>query len=99
LIENAEAQRKSDKKFDFIMLLLGIHDRTRYFQQTWDNLKPGGWIEVQEIEFSIKYADGFAQTDSPLLTFSQHVAEVAARGGIDATVPKSLVNGWRWIST
>jgi SAM-dependent methyltransferase len=87
LVDNAEEEWVYSKKFDFIhsrMLLMGIHDWPRYFRQAWDNLKPGGWIEVQEVQFPIGYADdGRVTKDSPLLVWSKHVQEAAGKDGID----------------
>jgi SAM-dependent methyltransferase len=91
LVENAEAKWNFDQKFDFVhsrMLLVGIHDWPKYFKQTWDNLKPGGWMEVQEVEYPICSADDNVQADSPLWKFSQHVLEAAAKIGIDTTIAK-----------
>jgi hypothetical protein len=68
------------------MLLMGTHDKPRYFKQTWDNLKPDGWIEVQGVQFPIGFADDTVQPDSPLLVWSQHVREAAAKGDIDTMV-------------
>lgn len=87
LVDNAEAEWVYSKKFDFIhsrMLLMGIHDWPRYFRQAWDHLKPGGWVEVQEVQFPIGYADdGTVKSESPLLIWSKHVQEAAAKDGID----------------
>ena len=89
LVQNAETEWEFDRKFDFVhsrMLLLGIHDWPNYFKQAWDNLKPGGWVEVQEVEYPIRSADETNQTDSPLWKFLDYVRQSAAKGGIDTTV-------------
>jgi SAM-dependent methyltransferase len=90
LVDNAEEEWVFDHKFDFIhsrMLMMGIHDWPRYFEQAWNNLKPGGWIEVQEPQFPIGYYDdGNVTKDSPLLVWSTHIAEAAAKDNIDTMV-------------
>jgi SAM-dependent methyltransferase len=87
LVDNGEAEWVFNQKFDFIhsrMLLMGIHDWPRYFKQAWDNLNPGGWVEVQEVQFPVGYAnDGRVTSDSPLLQWSKYVQEAAAKDGID----------------
>lgn len=78
-----------DQKFDYIhsrMLMAGIRDWSKYFKQTWDNLKPGGWMEVQEVLFPVCSVDDPVPRDSPLLKFSQLALEAAAKIGIDMTI-------------
>lgn len=90
LCDNAEDDWIFDRKFDFVhsrMLLMGIHNWPRYFAQAWQYLKPGGWVEVQEVQFPVAYADdGSVPPDSPLLVWSCYVRDAAARGGIDTMV-------------
>lgn len=65
------------------MLLAGIHDWSKYFKQTWGNLKPGGWMEVQEVLYPICSAEDRVPHDSALWKFSQYAVEAA---GIDMTI-------------
>ena len=86
-VDNAEADWVYNEKFDFIhgrMLCLGIHDWPRFFRQCWDHLKPGGWLEVQEVTLPIFCDDGSAAPDSALLKWGDLVKEAALKGGIDA---------------
>ncbi|KAL1303102.1 hypothetical protein AAFC00_006543 [Neodothiora populina] len=87
LIDNAEDEWVYERQFDFVhsrMLLMGMHDWPRYFRQAWKHLRPGGWIEVQEVQFPVAFADDDSvPPDSPLLVWSQRVREAAAKAGID----------------
>lgn len=87
ICDNAEDEWVFDRKFDFVhsrMLLMGIHDWPKYFRQAWDNLQPGGWIEVEEVQFPACFADdGSVPPDAPLLVWSQRVQEAFAKNGID----------------
>lgn len=94
MIDNAERPWVFDHKFDFIhsrMLIMGIHDWPEYFKQMWDNLKPGGWMELKEPQFPISYFDATVTPDCPLLVWSQHVRDACARGGIDTMCTEKFV--------
>ncbi|KAL9113699.1 MAG: hypothetical protein Q9227_002144 [Pyrenula ochraceoflavens] len=89
LIDNAESDWIFDSPFDFIhsrMLIMGIHDWPRFFRQAFDNLRPGGWLEVKEPQFPIICVDDSATAESPLMAFSQGVREASARAGIDTMI-------------
>ncbi|KAF2666906.1 S-adenosyl-L-methionine-dependent methyltransferase [Microthyrium microscopicum] len=87
IVDNVEEEWVYSEPFDYIhsrMLCLGIHDWKKYFQQCWDNLKPGGWMEVQETKFPLMSADGKGPSESAFLQWSQYIKEAAANDGIDA---------------
>ncbi|KAK7707441.1 hypothetical protein SLS57_009311 [Botryosphaeria dothidea] len=60
------------------------------FTRNWDNLNPGGWLEVRDIPFPWGSADGTAIADSPLLDWSEKVRRGALKAGIDTTACKSF---------
>lgn len=86
IVENVEDEWVYPEPFDYIhsrMIVLGIHDWKRYFQQCYDNLKPGGWCEVQETKFPIHSADPNEKPEnSPLIMWSEYIAQAAANDGI-----------------
>jgi len=86
IVENAADPWVFSEPFDYChsrMLLLGMHDWPRYFQQCWDHLKPGGWVEVQETTFPICYDDDSVPDDAPLKLYSEYVRDAAKLDGID----------------
>ncbi|MCJ1434852.1 hypothetical protein MMC27_004222 [Xylographa pallens] len=86
IIDNVEEDWLYDKKFDFIharMLVLGMHDWPRFFRQSWDYMKPGAWLEMQELQFPVKSDDGSAGKDSPFSEWSYRVMEAAEKVGIN----------------
>jgi SAM-dependent methyltransferase len=92
-VHNAESDWIFENKFDFIqgrMLLMGIHDWPAFFKKAWDNLKPGGWIEVSNPEFPVNCDDGTVGPDSPFLTWSQLVREAAGKDGIDTLITRKF---------
>ncbi|MCJ1404190.1 hypothetical protein MMC11_007415 [Xylographa trunciseda] len=86
IIDNAEEDWVYDKKFDFIharMLVLGMHDWPRFFRQSWDYMKPGAWLEMQELQFPCRSDDGSASRESPFIDWSYRLMEAAGKVGID----------------
>ncbi|KAL9619474.1 MAG: hypothetical protein Q9160_005911 [Pyrenula sp. 1 TL-2023] len=95
MIDNAENSWVFSHKFDFIhsrMLVMGIHDYPQYFKQIWDNLEPGGWMEIKEPQFPIGVHDDTVPSSSPLLVWSQHVREACAKAGIDTMCTERFVD-------
>ncbi|MCJ1396547.1 hypothetical protein MMC18_009438 [Xylographa bjoerkii] len=87
IIDNIEEDWVYDQKFDFVharMLVLGIHDWPRFFRQSWDYMKPGAWLEMQELQFPAKSDDGSATRESPFIDWSYKLAEASEKVGIDS---------------
>ena len=80
--------------YDFIhsrLLVAGMHDWSRYFKQCLKHLKPGGWVEAQEIHYPM-YADaeGLNPENSPFLKWSHLHLAAAQKGGVAAGEAKNL---------
>ncbi|KIW07235.1 uncharacterized protein PV09_02092 [Verruconis gallopava] len=99
LVDNAEQDWVYDVKFDYIhsrMLLLGIHDWDLYFRQAYENLKPGGWTEIQEPLFPPSHVDdGGVTMESPFKRWGTHIVEAAAVDHIDMTIAPRLAEHMR----
>ena len=67
--------------------MVGIHDWPRYFEQAFEHLKPGGWIEVQELAFPLACDDGSAKPDNAFLKWSERLHEAAGKIGIQTNSP------------
>jgi hypothetical protein len=70
------------QEFILILTFKGIHSWERYFEQCWKNLKPGGWIEVQETKTLIMSPDGH-DPNSALMQWGEHISQAARNDGID----------------
>lgn len=85
---NANEDWEFGGQMDFIhsrLLVLGIRDWSAYFRRAYDNLKPGGWVEVQEVRFPGSYiGDGGSTPETPIYKFSQGVRDATLKLGIDA---------------
>jgi len=60
-IDDFEADWTYTRKFDFIHgreLEGSVHDYDRLFKQCFDNLRPGGYLEMQSIEVATYSDDG-----------------------------------------
>ncbi|KAJ5291068.1 hypothetical protein N7478_000319 [Penicillium angulare] len=84
LVDDAESPWlfKRDQPFDFIhMRDLGgsIADWTQLLQQANAHLKPGGWIELQEFEVTLKSDDDSMRLAPTLCQFIGHLHEASAK--------------------
>jgi SAM-dependent methyltransferase len=85
-IENAEEQWNFEHNFDYVhgrMLVVGIRNWARFFEQAYTNLKPGGYIELQDLNFPARCDDDSAPPESPLMEWSRLMMQGAAKFGID----------------
>lgn len=89
IVDNAEAKWVFENKFDFIhgrMLLMGIHDWRRVFKQAWDNLKPGGFLEVSNPEFPVCSAEKDIDPESPFYKWSSLIRDAAEKNDINTLI-------------
>ncbi|KAF2672839.1 S-adenosyl-L-methionine-dependent methyltransferase [Microthyrium microscopicum] len=96
-VENAEDTWAFETQFDFIhtrMLVVGIKDWPRLFQQSFKALRPGGYIELQDLTFPVRCDDASAPPDSPLMVWGENMIKGAAKVGVNLSAsnqfPKML---------
>lgn len=68
-VDDLEEPWTFSQKFDFIfgrMLVGGIRNFPRLFEQSFENLNPGGWIELQDGTLPVHCDDGTLAEDAPL---------------------------------
>lgn len=85
-VENAEEPWGFETQFDYIhsrMLFIGIRDWPQFFKQAFAALKPGGWLEMQDLTFPARADDGTAGPDSPMVEWSRLMIEGAKNVGVD----------------
>jgi SAM-dependent methyltransferase len=86
LVDDASAEWAFGRHFDYIhvrALTVGIRDWTHFFQQCWDNIRPGGWVELQEWIAPLRCDDGSCPPDSPLLKWCGYLQDAGSKAGID----------------
>ena len=86
IVDDAGKDWAFDRKFDYIhtrSITSGIRDWDRFIEQAFENLTPGGWLELQELHFPIECDDGTATKDTPLMKWSYEIYDAAKKVGID----------------
>jgi len=93
-VDDAEEIWQFGKQFDLVhgrMLFMGLHNWQRFFQQCWENLKPGGWLEVQEAQFPLRCADDTtARPESAYVMWNDDIMEGARLAGINPCASSSF---------
>lgn len=80
-------------KMDYIhsrLLVPGLQNWKQHIKRSFENLKPGGWIEFQEVECPLKCEDGSASPDEPFMKWSSLLAEAGGKAGVDFQVQNKL---------
>ncbi|KAF1934786.1 S-adenosyl-L-methionine-dependent methyltransferase [Clathrospora elynae] len=92
LIDDCEQDWIFHDQFDYIhtrAMVAAVKDWNRFFDQAYANLKPGGYLECQEITFPIRCMDpGVTAENSALMRWSELFVEAAGKVGLDGTGPR-----------
>lgn len=92
-VDDAESDWTYSFPFDFIHLrTLGgsIRDVPRLLRQAYDNLNPGGWIEWQEYEMTLKTYDNSFPENSALVKWVDNVNLAAEKFGKEMNIAPAL---------
>ena len=95
-VDDAEEEWTYNQKFDFIharMMVGAFKDWPAYFKRAYNNMAPGGWIEMQDAMFPMVSDDGTLKPDSPLQDWNNKLIEAGKRSGRQLIVPP-LYEGW-----
>ncbi|KAH6656072.1 S-adenosyl-L-methionine-dependent methyltransferase [Truncatella angustata] len=83
-IDDAEDEWTFDRPFDFVHAR-GIWpvfaDPTAFIRQAYANLKPGGWLEIQDFVFPIRFFDEDALSGSALQRWGRLMLEASRAAG------------------
>ncbi|KAK1458750.1 hypothetical protein CCUS01_09004 [Colletotrichum cuscutae] len=77
-VDDVEEPWTYSRKFDYIhtrIMTSSISDWKKFFQQSYDNLEPGGYLELQEGHMRPECDDGTLKPDSPLLEWVDKLEE------------------------
>ena len=92
LIDDCEQEWIFHDQFDYIhtrAMVAAVKDWNRFFEQAYANLKPGGYLECQELAFPMKCMDpGVTADNSALMRWSELFIEAAEKVGLDGTGPR-----------
>ncbi|KIW42787.1 uncharacterized protein PV06_06300 [Exophiala oligosperma] len=81
---DVEKQWEYDYKFDLIfsrMMTGAISQWRKFVRQSFDNLNPGGYLEVQDISFHLRSLGGNLPEDSALAQWTRYMLEASIRLG------------------
>ncbi|KAF3481117.1 TAM domain methyltransferase [Arthroderma uncinatum] len=82
LIDDAEAEWQYHQKFDLIhsrMLTGSLKDWDRFYSQCYENLAPGGYVEMQDICLPLRSDDGTLTSDHALDKWSMLMLEACVK--------------------
>ncbi|KAK3314450.1 S-adenosyl-L-methionine-dependent methyltransferase [Apodospora peruviana] len=77
-VDDLEDEWTFSTKFDFIFTRFmtgSIQDWPKYFAKSFDNLNPGGYIEIQDIIYPMESDDGTLLPDSPMRKWTETLLE------------------------
>lgn len=92
-VDDLEETWAFNKSFDFIfarMTVGAFADSPRFFQQSFEHLVPGGWIECMDICNPIKADDSSMTSDTALLQWSHFMLKGCTELGISANSPMNF---------
>ncbi|KAK0664980.1 Secondary metabolism regulator laeA [Lasiodiplodia hormozganensis] len=87
LVDDANADWTFGERFDYIhtrAVLLGIKNWDKLIKQSFQSLRPGGWVEFQEFHVPIGCDDGSAGPDAAVTKWSHSMYEAFKNLGIDS---------------
>jgi len=90
-IDDLEEEWTFSTPFDFIygrMTVGAFADSSKFFQQAYNNLTPGGWVECFDICNPVQSDDGTLPQDSDLLKWSHFMLEGCRKIGRSAESPR-----------
>ncbi|PHH60645.1 hypothetical protein CDD81_1396 [Ophiocordyceps australis] len=80
-IDDLEDEWTFTYKFDFIyarMLTASISDWPKFMRQSYQNLEPGGWIEILDVYLQLQSDDDTIPPDCAAAKWGDHMIEAAA---------------------
>ncbi|KAK1600367.1 methyltransferase domain-containing protein [Colletotrichum navitas] len=92
-IDDVEEEWTWTQPFDYInsrAMTASINNWEAYLRQCYDNLAPGGWVELQEFDIFLKSDDGTLAEDNILLKWVKLLKSAAETLGRTYVSPPSL---------
>ncbi|WQF77914.1 Putative S-adenosyl-L-methionine-dependent methyltransferase superfamily [Colletotrichum destructivum] len=83
-VDDAEEPWTFSQPFQYIhsrVITSGISDWHKYLRRCYDNLEPGGWVEVQEIDLYTASDDDTLKPDSALMKWCHLLQQASDRFG------------------
>jgi SAM-dependent methyltransferase len=87
LVDDVEAEWLNGDQIDFVHLrnmIPVLKDPVALLKQVYDNLKPGAWVELQDVDGDVHSDDDSIPADWPLKRFTELVLQAFAQFGTNA---------------
>ncbi|KAI1309918.1 S-adenosyl-L-methionine-dependent methyltransferase [Xylaria venustula] len=84
LIDDVEDTWENGRDWDFVHLrnmIPILHNPPNVLKNIYENLKPGGWVELQDVDGMVHCDDGTLPPDWPILVFTNIMVEAFAQHG------------------
>ena len=88
-MDDLESDWTYSKTFDYIhsrLIVLGTRDWNKVFRQSFEHLKPGGWVEYQEGILKVFCEDPTAK-ETHFQSISDDIHEAGQKIGVDSRCP------------
>ena len=97
LVDDAKEPWVFKEKFDFIHTrqLHCVVEEKNLFRQAFENLKPGGWLEMQELAHPIRNDDGTLTPEHTIYKWSHLLLEATRRIGSSCDNPTKYAEWMR----
>ncbi|KAE9374659.1 S-adenosyl-L-methionine-dependent methyltransferase [Stipitochalara longipes BDJ] len=97
LVDDAKEPWVFKEKFDFIHArqLHCVVEEQNMFRQAFENLKPGGWLEMQELAHPIRNDDGTLTPEHTIYKWSHFLLEATRRIGSPCDNPTKYAEWMR----
>ncbi|KAI5457649.1 S-adenosyl-L-methionine-dependent methyltransferase [Mariannaea sp. PMI_226] len=93
LVDDIEDGWTNGDDWDFVHMRCitpWLKDTVKVLRQAYENLKPGGWIEIQEFDARAHCSDGTLATDAPLAKFFDTAELAVKRFGMNFRAGENL---------
>lgn len=90
IIDDAEADWIHHEKFDFIYsraMVICFRDWPKFFNQAFEHLKPGGYLELHDFCFPLASTRGHNPETSKFLKWSEYMENASKRSGLNLRAP------------
>ncbi|KAL6883019.1 S-adenosyl-L-methionine-dependent methyltransferase [Trichoderma longibrachiatum] len=87
VIDDVEAEWLNGDNWDFVHLrnmIPVMKSPVALLKQAYDNIKPGGWVELQDVDGDVHTDDDTIPDDWPLKRFTEFMLEAFAKFGTNA---------------
>ncbi|KAF4987436.1 hypothetical protein FDECE_15426 [Fusarium decemcellulare] len=84
IVDDIDEEWNYSKPFDYIhsrMMNMSVKDWKEYLRQIYDNLEPGGYVELQEVDISMKSDDDTLKPTNSLARWNKYLNETSAHMG------------------